>query len=391
MKKFIAAGAAVLSLSGASNATDRPHLFFRPKRECPSADACPPCPPETSPAVPRDSMPRSADSSLTEPPGSAFNAALASAPEAGTQPTASFSPAFFGDLLPSLIVTPVLVPELPSSLGSGLMASPNPSQAGGIKSAEGDSPRPMNRIYYFYNYFGNIEVNAITPFLPRLQVHRHIIGVEKTFLGGDGSIGLRLPFFSFSGDSIAYRTGFTGDLSVITKYAIVNNRETGNLISAGLIVTAPTGGSPNLFTGGNPPRPEQVRYRNVQLTPFAGYMVNAPKQRLYLQGLHSATIPTGNQEPTFLSNSVSVGYWVVREPRAEFIQGFIPTFEVHINTPLSHLSATMSGEVLMRNSTNLTTGAYLLLPRSIVGGAVSVPLAWGPHRIEALASWTFRF
>jgi hypothetical protein len=45
----------------------------------------------------------------------------------------------------------------------------------------------------------------------------------------------------------------------------------------------------------------------------------------------------------------------------------------------------------MLDTVNLTAGFYLMLPRSTVGGAVGVPLAFGPHKIEALASWSWRF
>jgi hypothetical protein len=45
----------------------------------------------------------------------------------------------------------------------------------------------------------------------------------------------------------------------------------------------------------------------------------------------------------------------------------------------------------MLDSVNLTSGFYVVLPRSTFGGAVGVPLAFGPHRIEAVASVTLRF
>ncbi len=380
-------------MSGAIKAEDRPRLWFKSKKECPPTVVAPWCPPEsmtapTSP-VPTEPAPVATDPSMTSPPVSSFNAALASASEAGTQPAASYSPGFFGDLLASAILTPIFIPETGVF---GFAASPNVSQAGGIKIVEGDSPRPTNRLYYNYNFYGNVDVDTgLTPNLPRMQVHRHIIGFEKTFLSGDASVGLRLPFFSFGGGTVAYETSFVGDLSIISKYALINNRETGNILSAGLILGTPTGGSPNLIANQSNQRPEQIRYRGVQIVPFTGYILNFCCQRVYLQGFHSVAVPTENEEPTFISNGFGLGYWLVREPQADFIQGFVPTFEVHVNTPLNNFRGTRLGQTVMQNSVNLTTGAYLVLPRSIVGGAVGVPLSWGPHRIEALASWTLRF
>ncbi|MCX7700278.1 MAG: hypothetical protein N2039_05330 [Gemmataceae bacterium] len=386
-------------LGGTTAAQDRPRWFAKPRKDCPPATVMPWCAPESAvpptsptPSTPSQPAPAPSEPSLAQPPQSSFMEALASAGEAGTQPSASYSPGFFGDLLPSVILTPVFIPE---NGFVGLMASPNPSQAGGIKIAEGDSPRPTNRLYYNYNFFGNVDVNTpanvLTNVLPRMQVHRHIIGFEKTLLDGDASVGLRLPFFSMGGGSVAYETGFVGDLSVITKYAIINNQETGNVWSAGLILGTPTGGSPNPIANQGNQRPEQPRYRGVQIVPYTGYILNFCCQRLYLQGFHSIAVPTENEEPTFISNGFGLGYWLVREPHADFIQGFVPTVEVHVNTPLNNFSASLIGQTLMRNSVNLTSGAYIVLPRSIIGGAVGVPLSWGPHRIEALASWTLRF
>lgn len=384
--------------SGTAVAQDRPRLFSKPRKDCPPATVMPWCPPESAvappsptPSTPSQPTPAPSEPSLTQPPESSFSAALASAGEAGTQPAASYSPGFFGDLLPSVILTPVFIPETGVF---GLMASPNASQAGGIKIVEGDSPRPTNRLYYNYNFFGNVDVNSpvnISTVFPRMQVHRHIIGFEKTLLDGDASVGLRLPFFSMGGGSVAYETGFVGDLNVITKYAIINNRETGNVWSAGLILGTPTGGSPNPIANQANQRPEQPRYRGVQIVPYTGYILNFCCQRLYFQGFHSVAVPTENEDPTFISNGFGLGYWLVREPNADFIQGFVPTVEVHVNTPLNNFSANRIGDTLMRNSVNLTSGAYIVLPRSIIGGAVGVPLSWGPHRIEALASWTLRF
>src|SRR5207248_2052293 len=109
-------------------------------------------------------------------------------------------------------------------------------------------------------------------------------GFERTFLNENASVGMRLPFFSMGGDSIAYDAAFVGDLTVITKYAIINNRRNGNVLSAGLAVAAPTGGSPDLLVAPGD-REEQIRYRGVMLQPFGGWVVN-PFSWLFVQGFH---------------------------------------------------------------------------------------------------------
>src|SRR5262249_47445869 len=153
-------------------------------------------------------------------------------------------------------------------------------QSGGLKVSESDSPRPVDRVYYYYNLFGAIDVAPDDPSIPKLNVNRHVVGVEKTFLGGDASIGLRMPFFSFAG-SDTYSTGFAGDLSVIAKYALFNNRETGNVLTAGVVVTTPTGGSPHFLLGND--RPPSPRNFPVVIQPLVGWIYSI-LPRVYVHG-----------------------------------------------------------------------------------------------------------
>src|SRR5207253_1325657 len=104
-------------------------------------------PPGTQTPRPSDgSTPPAND--LTQPPSSAFSEALASAGESGTQPAASLMPGFFGDLLPSTIITQVFYADTGKT---AFINSVDASQAAPLKLAESDSPRPTNRIYYNYN------------------------------------------------------------------------------------------------------------------------------------------------------------------------------------------------------------------------------------------------
>jgi hypothetical protein len=324
-----------------------------------------------------------------QPPDSSFNQALASAGEGGTQPAASYAPGFFGDLIGSTVLTVVsITPKGGSFAQPFTFKSPDVTNSGGLKIAESDSPRPTDRIYYNFNFYGGIAVNP-DPTVPLLQVSRHEIGFEKTFFGGDASFGMRLPFFSFAGDP-SYETVFTGDLVLLTKYAFINNRETGNVLSAGLVLTVPSGGSPSLLSGNNI-REEVVRNYPVTIEPYFGYIYNVTN-RLYLQGFHSVCVPTDPSEATFMSNDIGIGYYLFREPSAQFIRALVPTVEVHINTPFNHREEPVAvGDVQMLDSTNITTGFYLVLPRSTIGAAVGVPLVNGPEHIEALVNFTMHF
>lgn len=64
-------------------------------------------------------------------------------------------------------------------------------------------------------------------------------GVEKTFFVGTTSIGLRLPFLQSHGGLPGAQAPDMGDLALITKYALINDRP-GSVLSGGLNVAIPT-------------------------------------------------------------------------------------------------------------------------------------------------------
>ena len=55
-------------------------------------------------------------------------------------------------------------------------------------------------------------------------------------------------FQSTGGDGASTVNDF-GDLSVVLKYAFINDRHTGNVLSGGLVITAPTGPSIDTIDG----------------------------------------------------------------------------------------------------------------------------------------------
>ena len=97
---------------------------------------------------------------------------------------------------------------------------------GAIKIEENESPRPTDRVYVTYNYFNDIA--KAFPGLPGTDLHRETYGVELTFLGGDASVGLRMSSLQTSGGSTLNGEDF-GDVTVIMKYALLNNTATGNV------------------------------------------------------------------------------------------------------------------------------------------------------------------
>jgi len=251
-----------------------------------------------------------------------------------------------------------------------------PLKRGAFKIAENESPRPQDRLYLNYNFYNNVKRDLTTG---TEDVHRETIGVEKTVLG-DASIGERLPFFQgIDGNDFE-----VGDLSFVLKYAPIHNRETGNALSLGLVVTVPTGPIPNRFVAR-----ENRNVHPALFQPFVGYLWN--QGDLFLHAFHSIMVPTDSDDVTMLFNDIAVGYWLYRGKGEQLLTGVIPTFEVHVNTPLNHRPP---GDLqVYRDIVNLTAGAHLEFKRRyLLGIALATPVTNPrPFDFEVIANFNYRF
>jgi hypothetical protein len=212
----------------------------------------------------------------------------------------------------------------------------------GFKIAEGESPRPLDRFYFNFNYFDDVNkaVNESQGVLVRnMRAYRETFGFEKTFFDGDASIGFRLPINTLSADSLAPSLPFLGgtstdfgDLSTIFKYAFWNDQETGNLASAGLAITATTG--PSTFAGYR----HIISPHNTTFQPYVGGIYHL--DRLYVHGFSAIDVPAGSPDVTFFYNDVGVSYLLyINRSEERIVTALAPTFEVHVTTPLNHRGA----------------------------------------------------
>lgn len=337
--------------------------------------------------VPRPGQPPAAEPAL---PGDAF----AQAPEAGTQASESFNPNMFGDLIGPFVTQLVDIPGRFQVINIGTPSQPifvrKPLQRlaaipiatrGTYKIADNESPRPVDRVFVNYNYFNDV-FSSINPGVPRFDLHRETIGFEKTLLGGDASVGLRLPFLHLTGIE-GIEQSVVGDLTLVTKYAFINNRATGNLLSAGLCVTIPTGEDDAVLG--------DLDLQTVYLQPWAGFIYNL--DRAFVQFFTALVVPTNSEDVTQLFNDIGFGYWLYRSSDpSSCINAIVPTCEFHVNTPLNNRGS-QSRPIGFLDSVNVTGGVSWLLKRRVyLGTAVAFPLTGpNPFDIEALASLNFRF
>jgi hypothetical protein len=264
------------------------------------------------------------------------------------------------------------------ALANALKANPRIPAGGAsilplLKIVENDSALPEDRVYLMYNYYDDVD-RHLNPAPSQENVHREILGFEKTFLSGDASIGLRLPFYQIYGDDFGNR-GQIGDLNIILKYALANNRETGNVFSGGLVVTAPSGSD---FTpsGFNP-----IVIHDTLLQPFVS-AIYCFSRDLYVQGFSSIVVPTDDRDVTLFDNDLAVGYFAFRSNCSDaMLTAVVPTVEVHATTPLNHRGALVE-PIGASDLVDLTFGtSFVLGAKSTLTFGVAVPIV-GPRPFD---------
>ena len=263
-----------------------------------------------------------------------------------------------------------------------------------FKIGDDESPQPLDRVYAAFNYYDRLgeAVNLrLGSDLHDIRVYRELFGVEKTFLDGDASVELRLPLDTLSSASgipgLGGSSTDVGDLTVVFKYALWQDRQAGDVFSAGLAVTAPTG--PRSFAGSD----TLTTFHDTTLQPFIGYLWRAGA--LYVHGFTAVDVPTDTNDVTMLYNDLGVGYYLYRSASCDrLLTAVVPTFEVHVNTPLDHRGAfRLNDPAATPDVVDLTTGATLEFNRRSTLAAAFVTPVTGPRPFdfEVLVQLTWRF
>jgi hypothetical protein len=238
-----------------------------------------------------------------------------------------------GDQAP---ISPVKPPPLPRpGQASSFVASVR-----GLKISENQSPAPQDRVFYSFNFFAEVNQTLnkqLGASVDGLRVYREILGFEKTFNNGNGSFGMELPINTVSANStilgnfakVAGTSTAPGDLSFFGKYILARDPASGSLVSAGLAISTATG--PANFAGAK----YLASLDSTFIQPFIGYIWR--RDRFYLHGFLALDTPSSVQLATMVFNDVGVGYFLLqRTDQQAWLTAIAPTFEVHVNTPLTH-------------------------------------------------------
>jgi hypothetical protein len=401
---LLAAGAAYGQYQPAPHADFAPPRYASPGCQCcppggpvmpgvPAPPGVPPMPGADQTAPPRVDM--------TQPPQlpqqpTLSSDALAQAGGRGTLGDTGGTPPIFGDLIgiqgsrvvvlaPGATLPPQQARTFRVVNGNRIIVAAPVPYRGAYKITENESPRPTTRLYFNYNFFNNVD--NVDLFVGgtghNADLHRETVGFEYAFADGDASVGLRMPFFQLAGNS-AIEDSEVGDLTAVFKYAFLNDRQTGNLLSGGLVLTMPTAKGVN-FDGESTIHPWVFQ-------PFLGGIYNVTPD-LYLTGFSSVVIPTDARDVTIWFNSLALGYWLYRDadPDAR-LRGVIPVVETHVSTPFNHRGTDHADPLFYQDTVNLTGGAHFLFNRADLGVAVGVPVTGvRPYDLEVNVLLNIRF
>jgi hypothetical protein len=328
---------------------------------------------------------------------------------------AAYQPGFFGDFYPAAGSQIAIVPGPPDPTVVALVRVPLSAALGSIKVADNESPRPTDRFYFNYGYFNDVYGSFNRPFTDKIDLQRQTIGFEKTLFNGNASFGMRFPWVETYGSGISERQ--YGDMSFVFKVAIINDACTNNVLSVGMNLSIPTGAPTRVATPvlvvdranqpvaifridnnrvlvqNNPGPVIGFRVEDINPTYFQPWIggVLSLNQDFYIQSFVSLAAPTDDRAVTAVFSDVGLGYWLYRNSQDRLVQGIVSATEFHVTTPINHRKLPTI-PVSMPDVVDLTTGFHILLPRSVAGFAVGVPITGPrPFDISAMGSITFRF
>jgi hypothetical protein len=260
-----------------------------------------------------------------------------------------------------------------------------------FKIAEDENPRPQDRIYFGENNYSNVLpfARAGTD-INDMNVNRFTLGWEKTFFDRNASIGMRIPLntLNVGGSDIPGVNGhFTdiGDLTIILKGVLWEDREIGHILSAGLAITVPTGPS----TFGNSGFGIGCDHCTL-LQPYLGYALVFGDA--FVHGFTAVDIPTCD-DTTLFYQDVGIGYFLLKNrEHGTFLTAIVPTFEVHATIPLDRQGSINDVE-FTPNVVDLTEGVtFEIRRRCTLAIGVAEPITGPrPFDIEAIGQINIRF
>jgi hypothetical protein len=263
-----------------------------------------------------------------------------------------------------------------------------------FKISTDESPLPQTREYLSFNYFSDLFSAAnhrAQNTIDHINVHNEIFGVEWATCDQKASLGLRLQLNTFNASSHIPELDGTstdlGDLSIILKGVVWEDKDAGHFVSSGLAITPPTG--PGAFAGSK----SLAGFKNCELQPFMGYLMNLDP--FYVHGFLAFDFPTDGNDVILMDNDLGVGWNVYRaEDTHRFLTNLAPTLEMHLSTPLNHRGVlSLTDKAGTPDILDLTGGVHLrFFDKSELSVGCAVPVTGPrPFDFEILAQFRYHY
>ena len=290
---------------------------------------------------------------------------------------------------------------VPGEQSFGSFTVPGAGGSRRVKIAENNKAMPTDRLIFSYNHFENaLQFSSNTLGNPGAAVRqtspidRCTIGIEKTFLDGEYSCEVRMPFvsqFDFQTPAIVGNGGQIGNLAVILKKLLVEDEDFAVVVGMGIDI--PTGSDFLLDdVGSNPAQPTRFNFHNdsLHLLPYTGFLFAGDDRPYFINGFMQVDVATaGNRieagrvngpsrilgtfnEQNLLFLDLGTGYWLHRDDTGTNpLTSLATLLEFHYTTSLQDtdvVNATVFGRPInYRNNfnrfdiVNITTGVQARL------------------------------
>jgi hypothetical protein len=328
----------------------------------------------------------------------------------------------FGDTLPPMVTFEVKPRQGTIDFPSEAYRAPL-GGGGSYNIAENNSAIPTDRVYFVYNAFYNAisTSQGIGPAQSRsIDLHRYVMGFEKTFLDGNISLDVRMPMlsgFELSNSFLSSELGNVGNLTMFAKGLVYGTEDIA--LATGLGIGLPTGS--DLHTQTVSPFVSEtlvVRNQAVRLMPFVAATMNL-NDDWFMQSFGQMNFAaSGNEvanqngvvgvynEQNLLQTDLGIGRWIWQDATRPVLTGLAGVLELHYTTTAQDtdrvqlnggnlLNGSLSNSANRQDLLNLTSGlqAQLGAASSLRVGAV-VPLRDQPDRVfdsEVQVSFNRRF
>lgn len=272
------------------------------------------------------------------------------------------------------------------------LALPSPSYGGAVgrtKISDDNSPLPRDRIIFSYDGFSNVPLTQNGG----VNVNRFSPGFETTFLDGNTSVEVRVPFATTLSNQIDVNgatdtgSGQLGNVNVTLK-ALLYSDDALN-VAGGLAIAAPTASDLHVIDKGTGNELLRLKNQAVVLTPYLAYLWT-PSENVFFQKWAGVALNTdGNpvfSNPNFtglerkgklydqhlLQLDAQLGYWLINPGTSTgFLRGLAPFAEVHYNMALGKAHILQVDQFSLGpvnkefNELNVSCGAIFLLSNAV--------------------------